>query len=108
LGFAGFPMLKSISTRIGTSITIALAATIAGGLAVLVPGVPEVRAEPQVMAAQVMAGADQAYPKSDRLPGLAKGAACSSLGWPNYEQACLFDMSQPTGDRRTVRVIANR
>jgi hypothetical protein len=99
-------MIKSIRAPLGTAVTsisAILAATLAGGLAVLLPGVPEVKAEPQATGA-----VSQAHSKTDRLPILAKGAACSSLGWPDYEQRCQFDMSRPADEMRTVRIIALR
>jgi hypothetical protein len=86
-----------------TSMTAILAATLAGALAVLLPGVPEVKAEPQATAAFA-----QVQSKTDRLPILAKGAACSSFGWPNYEPACQFDKSRPADEMPTVRIIKLR
>jgi hypothetical protein len=46
--------------------------------------------------------------KSDRLPVRAKGSACSSLGWPHFEQSCQFDMRRQVDDVRVVRVISLR
>jgi hypothetical protein len=86
-----------------TSATALLTATVVGGLAVLLPGVPEVKAAPPSEAA-----VHQVLAKSDRLPLLATGAACSSLAWPNYEQACQFDMRRRGGELRPVRIIALR
>lgn len=96
-------MSNPISKRLGSTITLMLVGAAFVGVALLLPGVPEVKAEPQAGVAS-----HQAYPKGDRLPLLAKGAACSTLGWPNYEQGCLFDKSQPADAMRTVRVIALR
>jgi hypothetical protein len=96
-------MSKSIRAPFGTTITVALAATLVSGLAVLLSGVSGVKAELQAKAA-----AYQVHSRSDRLPILAKGAACSSLGWPNYEQGCLFDMRRPADEMRTVRIIVLR
>ena len=62
---------------------------------------PAVKAEPQIKAAT-----HQALAKADRLPLAAKGAACASLGWPNYEAICQFDMRRrparcgPSGSSR--------
>jgi hypothetical protein len=33
---------------------------------------------------------------------------CSAHGWPNFEPKCLFDLREPAGEARTVRVIALR
>jgi hypothetical protein len=48
------------------------------------------------------------HPKSDRLSATDKGAACSSLGWPHYEQSCQFDLRRPAIEAPTVRIIALR
>jgi hypothetical protein len=65
-------------------------------------GVPDVRAEtPTTIASQRSA-------KGDRLPVFVKGTACSSLGWPHYEQTCQFDMRRSADEARAVRVIALR
>jgi hypothetical protein len=77
--------------------------TLAACVTVLLPGVPAVRAEPRIMAA-----AHQVLAKGDRLVIVAKGTACSALGWPNYEAVCQFDLRRPVGEPRAVRVIALR
>jgi hypothetical protein len=96
-------MFKLIRTPLGTTrapiITAILVATVAGGSALLLPSIPDVNAGPQATAAAV----SQARPKADRLPILAKGAACS-LGSPNDAQARQFDMRSPAGEMRTVRI----
>jgi hypothetical protein len=43
--------------------------------------------------------------KGDRLALRTQGTACSDLGWPHYEQHCIFDRSRPADEVRTVRVI---
>ncbi len=76
------------------------AATFFAGLAVLPASIaPEARAETQV---------EGSFSKSDRLPVLEMGAACSSHGWPYYEQSCQFDLRRPAYQARTVRIIALR
>jgi hypothetical protein len=95
-------MSASHATGIASAGAIA-AATLVGGLTVLLSGVPAVKAEPQIKAA-----ASQARAKGERLPVVAKGAACSELGWPNYEATCQFDLRRPAGEFRAVRVIALR
>jgi hypothetical protein len=80
-----------------------MTAILIGGVVVFLSGVLEVSAEPQVKVA-----VHQSDTKSDRLQVLLKGAACSSRGWPNYEQGCQFDMRRLVDDARTVRVIALR
>lgn len=84
------------------SATVLLAVTFFGGLtAISLSGVSEVRAEPETAAAMHSS-------KSDRLPVRAKGSACSSLGWPHFEQSCQFDMRRQVDDVRVVRVISLR
>jgi len=46
--------------------------------------------------------------KGDRLPLPLKGTACSRQGWPDFEQTCQFDLRNPAGEARTVRVVALR
>jgi hypothetical protein len=94
-------MFKSI---IAIAITaIATAGLMAGLVTLLTSVVPEAKAETQVMDAL-----HQPHAKSDRLPVLPKGAACSSRGWPYYERSCQFDLRKPPDEARTVRVIALR
>ena len=44
------------------------------------------------------------HSKGDRL-SVEKGADCSSLGWPHYEQNCQFDLRRPV-IVPAVRIIA--
>jgi hypothetical protein len=95
-------MFKSATAK---SIT-ALAVSVVGGLTVFLTSVvPEARAE-----AQLQDTFHQPLAKGDRLPlaVIAKGAACSSRGWPHYEQSCQFDLTRPANEARTVRIIALR
>ena len=96
-------MFKSITTALAVGIASIDAIAAVTLAMILLPGVPAVKAEPQIKAAT-----QQALAKADRLPLAAKGTACSSLGWPNYEAICQFDMRRPAGETRTVRVIALR
>jgi len=93
----------SLADRMISPFPVVIAAALIGGVAVLWSGLLEVRAEPQAAVAL-----HQLAAKGDRLPGVAKGAACSLLGWPHYEQSCQFDKRRPAGDMRTVRIIAIR
>jgi hypothetical protein len=94
-------MFKSIAAQ---SITAIAAAALAAGLVVLLTSVvPEARAESQVKDA-----VDQPHAKGDHLTVLVKGTACSSRGWPHYEQSCQFDKRRPANEARTVRIIALR
>lgn len=85
-----------------SSTVVAAAALLAGLAAVCASIVPEARAAAEVE------GAVQQSLKGDRLPSFAAGAACSSQGWPHYEQSCQFDLRTPTHEARAVRVLALR
>jgi hypothetical protein len=79
--------------------------------AVLLLGLPFLFASvaPEARAAtQVEGSLHQPDAKGDRLPAPVVGAACSSQGWPNYEQSCQFDLRRPAHAARTVRIIAQR
>ena len=91
-------MFKSITANAIAAVTIA--ALVATLTIFLTPGVvPEANAHPEMTVAL------PAPALVDRFPAIAKGNACSSRGWPNYEQGCLFDLRTPANDLRTVRVI---
>jgi hypothetical protein len=47
----------------------------------------------------------QSHTKGDRLPMRSTGSACSSIGWPHYEQSCQFDLSRSADSMRAVRVL---
>jgi len=94
-------MFKSIAAL---SITAIAAAAIVAGLVVFLTSVvPEARAESKINDAVHLSHA-----KGDRLTILVKGTACSSRGWPHYEQSCQFDTRRPANEARTVRIIALR
>jgi hypothetical protein len=94
-------MFKSITANAIIAVTVAaLAATLT---IFLTPGVVlEAKAHSHVT---VMLPAPA---EADRLPAIATGNACSSRGWPHYEQSCLFDLRTPAKEVRTVRVIVLR
>jgi hypothetical protein len=90
-------MIKFTTAK--TVAAMAAAALFAGPAVLFASMAPEARAETQVVSA---------FSKSDRLPVLEMGAACSSHGWPYYEQSCQFDLRRPAYQARTVRIIALR
>ena len=96
------PVNKPLIVTIA-SVGAVVAASLIGSVAVLLSGVLEVRAE-----ARDMAAIHRLQAKGDRLPVLVKGTACSSQGWPHYEQGCQFDMRRPADEVRTVRIVALR
>ena len=98
--FRGY-MCKSITANAIAAVTTAgLAATLT---IFLMPGVvPEAKAYSQVT---VML---PALAVVDRLPAIERGDACSSRGWPNYEQSCLFDLRTPAKEARPIRIIVLR
>ena len=92
-------MFKVLSAQ---SISAAAAAALVGGLAAFLPSVaPQARAE----AASEAASLPLALAKGDRLPRLITGRACSSASWPNYDQACQFDLRRSAEDIRVVRIV---
>jgi hypothetical protein len=94
-------MFKSIRTPLAITrapiITAVLVATLAGGLAAMVPGMPDVKAGAQAKPAAVY----QARPKADRLPILPRATACSA----NDQRACQFDMRRPANAMRTAGIV---
>ena len=86
-----------IKPNVAQSISAIACAIIAATLMVpLTPAVTLAKAETGAMVLTV---------KGDRLALRTQGTACSDLGWPHYEQHCIFDRSRPADDVRTVRVI---
>lgn len=96
-------MFKSAATSItAKSITAVTAAVIVAGLAAFcMSAVPEAKAESQIERSVPQ----QSHAKSDRLPLLATGAACSSQSWPNYDRNCQFDLRRPANDAPAARRI---
>ena len=83
-------------------VRIAAAALVAGVIALAVTAAPAANdgaAKPTL---------PQPLAKADRLHVPVKGPACSMYGWPNVEPKCQFDLREPAGEARTVRVIALR
>jgi len=79
---------------------LAAAALVGCAAAVFAPVAPQARAETETKAAQ-----DGIHVKGDRLPRLITGRACSSASWPNYDQACQFDLRRSADDIRVVRIV---
>jgi len=79
---------------------LAAAALVGCVAAFLAPVAPQARAEIQRKAAS-----DTIHVKGDRLPRLITGRACSSASWPNYDQACQFDLRRSADDVRVVRIV---
>jgi len=86
-----------------TVTAVAVAAFVAGLAVFLTSGAPEAKAESLVKPAL-----HQASPKNGHLRAFVTEAACSSRGWPHYEQRCLFDLRRPANKARAARVIALR
>jgi hypothetical protein len=85
---------------------MAAAALVAGAVALAIT------AAPAANDASVTQGQDAKQPqtvaRADRLRVPVKGTACSVHAWPNFEPNCQFDVREPAGQARTVRVIALR
>jgi len=92
-------MFKVLSAQ---SISAVAAAALVGCLAAfLTPVAPPARAESQSDATALT----RVHVKADRLPRLVLGRACSSASWPNYDQACQFDLRRSADDVRVVRIV---
>src|SRR5436305_347501 len=95
-------MFKVLSAQ---SISAAAVAGLVGSLAAfLTPVAPQARAGTYGEAATLQL----ALAKGDRLPRLVTGRACSSASWPNYDQACQFDLRRSADDVRVVRIVNMR
>ena len=87
-------------------VRMAAAALVAGAIALAITAAPaandaSVRQAQDVKQLQTVA-------RADRLRVPVKGTACSVHAWPNFEPKCQFDVREPAGEARTVRVIALR
>ena len=60
------------------------------------------------LATFLTSGVRETKAEGDHLPALAKGAACSSRGWPYYEQTCQSDLRAPGNAARAVRIVPLR
>ncbi len=90
-----------ITPNVAQSISAVACAIIVATL--LVPLTPAVTiAKADTKAETVIMSSDA---KGDRQALRTQGTACSALGWPHYEQHCIFDRSRPADEVRTVRVI---
>ena len=85
------------NTIVAISAAVLAAAVIAGLPPVSSVFAPEAKAETL---------SDPRLAKADRLAAFIGGAACSSRSWPNYDQACQFDLRRSADDIRKVRVLA--
>ena len=89
-----------IKPNVAQSISAVACAIIAATLMVpLTPAVTIAKADTVIMLPDA---------KGDRQALRTQGTACSALGWPHYEQHCIFDRSRPADEVRTVRVISLR
>jgi hypothetical protein len=93
-------MFKILSTQ--SISAVAAAALIGCFAALLVPVAPPATAQTQSSATVL----DRVHAKADRLPRLVTGRGCSSASWPNYDQACQFDLRRSADDVRVVRIVS--
>ena len=96
------PFRAPVVAAVASVGVITAAAAIVGLAVFFVSGATEVKADPAIKLAAYH------HAKADRLPLLAMGAACSSLGWPHYEQKCQFDRRRHYDDARPVRIVGRR
>ena len=95
-------MFKPINKMFEPIIRMAAAALVAGVIAFAIT------AAPAANDGAAKSTLPQPFAKADRLHVPVKGHACSKHGWPNVEPKCQFDLREPAGVARTVRVIALR
>ena len=84
-------------------VRMAAAAGIAGAIAFAITASPG----PHDPGPHVKAATGQPHvSEAGRLRVPVKGNVCSVHGWPNFESKCQFDLREPAGEARIVRVIA--
>jgi hypothetical protein len=83
-------------------IRMAAAVLVAGVVAVAITAAPAANGQ------EAKPTLSKPFAKADRLGVALKGSACSLHGWPNFEPQCQFDVREPAGEARTIRVIALR
>lgn len=81
---------------------VVVAAVVAGLIVFLTSGAPKANAP------TVERPLPQLTTRAERVVEPARGSACSQQGWPDFEHICQFDLRQPAGESRAVRVIALR
>ena len=89
------PILRTVAATLAAG-TIALAITVA----------PAAKGHEPTQAQDTRPA--QTSAKADRMRVRLWGNACSLRAWPNFEPRCQFDLREPIGEARTVRVIALR
>ena len=87
-------------------VRMAAAALVAGAIAFAITAAPAANdfAPTQAQDAQQ----PSTIAMADRLRVPVHGTACSAHAWPNFEPKCQFDLREPGGEARTVRIIALR
>jgi hypothetical protein len=93
------------STTSKPIVRMAAAACIASAVAFAITALPGANAGSQIRASGTES---YALANPDRLRVPAKANVCSAHGWPNFEPKCQFDLREPAGEARTIRVIAIR
>lgn len=88
------------------TVRIAAATLVAGAIAFAITAAPAANGAAVTQAQD--AKQIQTVARADRLRVPVKGTACSAHAWPNFEPKCQFDVREPAGEARTVRVIALR
>jgi hypothetical protein len=72
------------------------AATFGAALVMALPG----------FSPEVEAGTANPIAKSDRIDYRPVGSECTQQAWPYYGANCLRDLTQATGQARTVRIVS--
>jgi hypothetical protein len=78
----------------------------AGAIALAVSAAPS--ASDQAIGQGEGTAQSQTFTANGHLRVPIRGNGCSVHGWPNFEPKCQFDVREPGGQARTIRVIAIR
>lgn len=87
-----FRFTSHIFSITSSTATVAAAALVAGLAVFVMPAAPIALAQPV----------------ASHLAKVARAVPCILTNWPNYAPRCEFDLRAPSGDTRTVRIIALR
>jgi hypothetical protein len=97
-------MLNPIASK--PAVRMAAAALVAGAIAFAITAAPAASDFAPTQAQDAKQPSTIAVAARLRVP--VKGTACSAHAWPNFEPKCQFDLREPAGEARAVRVIALR
>jgi hypothetical protein len=95
-------MFKIVNKPIARIVAAASLTTVLAFAVMASPAANSLRGKAQEATAQPASLANTSH---FRVPS-TRGNACSVHGWPNFEPKCQFDLREPGGEARIIRVIA--